>query len=171
MLFRQCGTATDHRKAIKAMKKMSCVIILILAAVFLTAGCQNRASRTRWNTTRRTHIVNGENAIIYNNRIIFNTEYGMQSMNIDGSDRQILNDTLITHFQVIDDLFVFSGRHVGGYVFSMQMDGTDLRQLSDSGVWGIRVNYDWIFYISRNSGEGGVGIFKMRPIGKFSVLH
>jgi len=128
LLFRQCGTATDHRKAIKAMKKMSCVIILILAAVFLTAGCQNRASRTRWNTTRRTHIVNGENAIIYNNRIIFNTEYGMQSMNIDGSDKRRLSDDRTRSIYIVDDRIFFENED-DGEIYSIALDGSEMRHL------------------------------------------
>jgi hypothetical protein len=152
------------------MKKISCVIILVLVAVFLTAGCHGHAGRTRWGTTRRTQIYNDGSVVTSDNQIFFISDYGMQSMNLDGSDRHVLNLTFIASFQIVDDLFVFSNRNYNGYIFSMQMDGTELQQLGDVSVRRIRVKDGWIFYnISRSRsnqfGEDGMGLYKMRMDG------
>ena len=153
------------------------MLISVFFAV-VAVGCGNltqvdgiSTSKIQTDNTTIVDIANDEYSMLHKGRIYYSYSSGFFSMNIDGSDNQVLNENVFArHMHITDEKTYFVNSNYYGYVFSMNTDGTSLQQLNNDSVSKIFLVNGWIYYnISRNSGnrygDDGMGIYKMRTDG------
>lgn len=156
------------------MKKYLSLVLLLMLSV--TVGCGEGLTdiiskqTTAVATTIEHVIANDEYAILYNGRIYYSYSQGFFTVKTNGRGKKKLTDVFATQMKIADGRFIFINRSERGYIFSMNIDGSGLRQLNSDSPWQITVLDNWIYYnISRNSSndysDDGMGLFKMRIDG------